>query len=92
MESESSGQAREPWRAEGLESYDGPPPVPVEVIEQVFRPEDGWTTEYAVYIGRFDSELRRIPITTARHPEIGTRQWFPIRPDGGPYGLGRANG
>lgn len=71
----------EPWRSEPLRDYDGPPPAPVEAVERELGRDAGWVVGYAVYLGRFDGELRNIPITTAMHPHVGTYQWFPIEPD-----------
>jgi hypothetical protein len=71
----------EPWRTELLRDYDGPSPVPIEAVEREFSPDDGWVVEYAVYFGCFKGAPGKVPITVARHPEIGSYQWFPIRPD-----------
>ncbi len=71
----------EPWRFAPLRDYDGPPPLPIETVTERFRPEDGWTVEHAIYVGRFDGETRWIPTTRASHPKIGSYEWYPIKPD-----------
>lgn len=73
---------REPWRTEGLEDYDGPPPVPIEVVAETLRPEDGWTVGYGVHFSFGGDGPNRIPVTIASHPEHGSQQWFPVAPSG----------
>ena len=69
----------EPWRVASVRDYDGPPPIPVDEVE--CRLPDGWVVTHEVFLGRFGGVMRWIPITTARHPEHGVYQWFPISPD-----------
>lgn len=62
--------------------YEGPPPVPPEVVRERIRAELGVevTAYHAEYVYFEDGEARVIPTTVVEFPDGSTTQFFPESP------------